>query len=528
MNDTIPLVIGVTGHRDIRIEDRAAVYASVHEALKQLQTRCPHTPMVMLNSLAEGADLLCAEAAKALSIPLIAALPMERSEYEKDFSDEALKAFQSACDGAAERLVVPAIEQPNGLDARDFAYRQAGIYVATHAHILLALWDGKEGTSGCGTAETVGFMTEDTYRSSGELFLRKPGCVMHVFTPRGEEEASQPAGMVRLIGDRETFETILKRTDEFNRFAAGSALQPEKLLPPDCEADAFLNRLESLYGTADALSLRFGRRYRRILAVLAIISTIITAAFLLYDEAELHWMILVCGGMLLIAFLLQKRETRSACHRRYLEYRTLAESLRVQIFLHIAGSSVSVSQILPWSERVETAWIAAALDALMIGKSPHKPLPVRDCWVRAQQHYHSGAGKKATRSAIGSDRIVSAATRISIALYLLVLVFELIWGGLLPLSGNFEKAELVRTLAKLLLGSISAATLFIANYYGKLSLSRAVSDHEKMEQLYELVCKKMDRDGQTEELLTLLAREELIENANWCAYQRDNGIDFSL
>ena len=38
----------------------------------------------------------------------------------------------------------------------------------------------------------------------------------------------------------------------------------------------------------------------------------------------------------------------------------------------------------------------------------------------------------------------------------------------------------------------------------------------------------LDRSGQTEEVLTVLAREELAENGNWCSYQRDNQPDISL
>ena len=71
-------------------------------------------------------------------------------------------------------------------------------------------------------------------------------------------------------------------------------------------------------------------------------------------------------------------------------------------------------------------------------------------------------------------------------------------------------------------------TLFIANYYGKLSLPRTVSDHRKMERFYEKMSDMLQQHGQTEELLTVLAREELIENGNWCSYQRDNTPDFSI
>ena len=95
-------------------------------------------------------------------------------------------------------------------------------------------------------------------------------------------------------------------------------------------------------------------------------------------------------------------------------------------------------------------------------------------------------------------------------------------------GGNEVGGGILGVYLKLLLGGISAATLFMSNYYGRLSLSRVASDHEKMERFYAAVSDRIDRYGQTDALLMLLAREELIENGNWCSYQRDNSTDFSL
>mgnify|MGYP006394658967 CR=1 FL=1 len=88
--------------------------------------------------------------------------------------------------------------------------------------------------------------------------------------------------------------------------------------------------------------------------------------------------------------------------------------------------------------------------------------------------------------------------------------------------------ELWRTILKILMGTISAVTLFVANFYGRLSLPRTLSDHRKMERFYEKMSSEIEKRGQTEELLEVLAREELIENGNWCSYQRDNKPDISL
>ena len=72
----IPIVIGVSGHRRLRPQDLPALRAAVRERLVSLQAQNPHSPLIMLCSLAEGADLLCADAAEELGIPLIAALPL--------------------------------------------------------------------------------------------------------------------------------------------------------------------------------------------------------------------------------------------------------------------------------------------------------------------------------------------------------------------------------------------------------------------------------------------------------------------
>ena len=289
---------------------------------------------------------------------------------------------------------------------------------------------------------------------------------------------------MRFLGDRTAFDETLTRTDEFNRLAKIAPASEFALLPSDREPDKQLDRIETLYAKADALSVRFSKQYRRILAALAIISTVITIAFLLYDEAELHGMILVCGGMLLLAWLVQRYGNRFASHRRYLEYRMLAEGLRVQAFLRYAGSGLTASDVLPRSAQTETGWVAAALKVCAVGNVPYPRHSIRAPWVEQQHAYHRRSVGRSERAHKGSERIVRAALWISILLYLAVLAFELVWGGLLPVSRSIPNAGFYRTLSKLLLGSISAATLFISNYYGRLSLSRTTADHARMERFY--------------------------------------------
>ena len=81
-------------------------------------------------------------------------LPMEQAEYEKDFPPEDLVRMRRQAERAETVFTAPAAEEEPEAEDRDFRYRQAGIYMAEHSHILLALWDGKEGGPN-GTAAAV-------------------------------------------------------------------------------------------------------------------------------------------------------------------------------------------------------------------------------------------------------------------------------------------------------------------------------------------------------------------------------------
>lgn len=530
-NKKIPIVVGVTGHRAIREQDRPAIAAAVRGELEKLQTLCPHAPLIMLSSLAEGGDLLCADAAEELDIPLIAVLPRSREDYERDFSPEALARFAHHFDRAGQVFVAPNTEPlpPDGV-SRTYQFRQAGIYVASHCHILLALWDGEPGNRGCGTAEAVDFALNGSYAPVSGVPLRSGSneVVIHIFTPR-REHAEKAVGTVEVLGNQEAVLDILRKTDDFNRNAAAVSMEGNSRLPTGHDSDPSLERMEAISRAAGKLSRQYAKRYRRVMAMLAVASALLTFAFLMYDEAQAIWMILVCGVMLLAAWGCQRYAVRSDCHRRYLEYRALAECLRVQTYLRYAGSRIQAAELLSWAQQEETAWVLDALCALTVDNAPEAAHAIRTCWVDAQRDYHRNASQSAGQKLSASDRTVRFALFLSVGLYLLGLGYELLCGGLIfhP-SVSVADVELWRTVLKILMGTISAVTLFVANFYGRLSLPRTLSDHQKMEHFYAKLSAQIEKRGQTEELLMVLAREELIENGNWCSYQRDNKPDISL
>jgi predicted Rossmann fold nucleotide-binding protein DprA/Smf involved in DNA uptake len=81
MNSALPLNIGVTGHRDIPVQDRPKLAAAIVKELKAMQQRFPNTTINVLCGLAEGADQLAASIALKHNFNVIAVLPFELSEY---------------------------------------------------------------------------------------------------------------------------------------------------------------------------------------------------------------------------------------------------------------------------------------------------------------------------------------------------------------------------------------------------------------------------------------------------------------
>ena len=526
----IPLTVGVTGHIDLREQDRESLYRAVKQELNSLRERYPHTPLQMINSMAAGGDLLCAEAAEELGIPVKAVLPMPPEEYQEDFDEASLIKLQHQLHCAENVFAAPAAETEPTEISRDFLYRQAGIFIAEHCHVLLALWDGRDNGKSCGTAATIRFAMEGDWEPEQEMPARSAeNClVIHIRTPRGNDSDGK-AGEVRRLGNEKAWDALMAKTEEFNRLAE-KVLPAENLLLPEKDGqDETAARTGQIYQAADALSMTFARKYRRSLAGLALAGTMLTLAFLMYDVAAITPMILVCGAALVFAAQLLRRTKRTACHRRFIEYRVLAETLRVQLFLRYAGSRLEVQRLMPLTQRYETPWILCALCAVNSVPPSGEKEDILACWVKRQREYHRNAGRKTKAQRQKKEQTLKTALGISALIYLVTLVYELVVGGMLftPLI-RLSNPETGRILIKIILGTISAGTLFMAGYYGKMSLDRVTEDHEKMERFYQKTADRLARCGQNEKILEMLAREELTENGNWSSYQRDNAPEMNV
>ncbi len=218
--DRLPLVIGVTGHRDLRDQDVQTLEREVAVIVERLRHDYLHgdveTPIIVLSSLAEGADRLVARVALAHGARLVAPMPMPIDEYRRDF-EPGLKVGNAA---EFDALLAQAIAAPvvpftpgNSLAAvradaskREEQYRAAGLFIAQHANVLITLWDGDgRAMRPGGTAEVVAFKRRgiplDILGSArASLDASEIGPVIHVVTPRQRETSAAEAVSVRPWG----------------------------------------------------------------------------------------------------------------------------------------------------------------------------------------------------------------------------------------------------------------------------------------------------------------------------------------
>ena len=93
---------------------------------------------------------------------------------------------------------------------------------------------------------------------------------------------------------------------------------------------------------------------------------------------------------------------------------------------------------------------------------------------------------------------------------------------------GYNQVDMIRAILKIVIGSMSAGTLFIKSYYGKMSLSNEIESHRRMVMLYEDAERKIREQGENDNLISSLAHEFLIENSTWYAYQSKNKFELIL
>ncbi|HJN95384.1 MAG TPA: hypothetical protein QGF41_06730 [Gammaproteobacteria bacterium] len=167
----LPLVVAVTGHRELVADEVPQIRARVKSLFEELCEKYPYSSLTILSPLAEGADMLVAEVALELDLDLVVPLPKPKQDYLDDFkSKQGREHFEQLLSRATDVFELadnfPAKSDDIGQDEWEaaFPYAQLGAFLCAHCHILLAIWDGNESDKMGGTAQVVKFHHDDVMR----------------------------------------------------------------------------------------------------------------------------------------------------------------------------------------------------------------------------------------------------------------------------------------------------------------------------------------------------------------------------
>ena len=430
--------IGITGHRDIFVRDKETLGCELRNEINKVQKSHPGEEIVMLNSLAAGADRLAADVAIEMGLGIIAVLPFSVSEYEKDFKGEELTAFRRQL-AYADKVVTVSCEGSFADLSRDEGYRAAGIYVAEHSDEIVAFWNEVPAEpGGCGTASIVEYIRA--------YFPQK----------------------LRLI-----------KTDRIS--------------------------------DSDALAMKNQKGYLSALKAMGLIGMAMVCAFLFYDEVYLLYMLFIYIALFGVGGAVLQYARKRRFHENYMFYRMLAESLRVQKVLDLSGIEKLASDFYPMTTGDIREAIAVELNAVDRQPAEEDLSVLRRDWLEDQRRYHNsalaGTGRKIRR-----NRIVSA-------ILLAATVVTCVISCVVELRNIPYRTNLI-----IVVGLLSAASLFLNSYYGKLNLDRKYEEHVSMEKLYKGALEETKEKPLNREFIEKIAREEMLENAGWYSYTRESSL----
>ena len=384
------MTIGVTGHRDLVASELPDIEERLCAFFEGLARDYPELPLQLITPLAEGGDQVAAEVALSLGVSIVTVLPMAQTEYERDFSGpEALARFHDLLERSDEVIVLPPvagdIETPYSAHERALQYAQLGVFTSDHCQILLALWDGKLGHSIGGTGHVVkyhltgvmdGFEGDPT--PAGLLADNENDLVHHIVCSRDREDGAPAPGYEPTTAywfssrpeveqSREMPDLYRAMMGRLQRFARDWKEKPDVIEAngsdlledaPEIDKPTGSRLTNYFFRVADGLAIHYQRRVYSSLRALHVMAILMGLVFLVYSEFDgPDYMVLVFLAMFFSGVILYIISGNHEWHRKYLDYRSLAEGLRVQLYWNLASV-------------VEKEWAGFAYDNFLLKQDP--------------------------------------------------------------------------------------------------------------------------------------------------------------
>jgi hypothetical protein len=563
----IPLVIAVTGHRDLVPDEVPRIRERVQGLIKDLRRRYPERRLRVMSPLAEGADRLVADEALALGVELIVPLPMPREVYIRDFgTEESIREFDRLCEAANEILHLP-LARKNTLEdisdhgpARDLQYAQVGIFLCAHCHILLAIWDGKLTGDLGGTGQVVRFhhddimegYTERSIASQQMLVDDESDLVYHIVCSRDRPGGKPHEDFEPLqtwwftkdeIQPRRTsippqHKVIFKRSGEFSLDAKRHAQRIGTECYPlydERETDYLpdgIKTIHYLFCISDWLAIFYQKRVLFALRATHVLAFLMGLMFILFtDWATTNTYMFAFLGFFALAYAVQWLAKRSAWNRKYLDYRALAEGLRVQFYWAAAGvtseneSKFTHDNFLQ-TQDPELGWIRNIMRVAGTRCDTHPDTSKKGLefvlreWIGDSASGQLGYYRRKADERGQKSRNTEILARLGLVVSVLVVIAIIIFGASMP--------DPARDQLMVLMGSILLLVGIRHGYAFSTAESELIKQYEFMLRIFNNARRRLEiAKSNTERRLILraLGGSALDEHAQWILMYRERSID---
>jgi hypothetical protein len=444
--------------------------------------------------------------------------------------------------------------------ARNRQYAQLGVFLCAHAHVLLALWDGKHTEDLGGTAQVVRFRRDDVmpgFAPSEEIDKQlladdESDLVYHIVVSRDRVNGEPAPSLMALdcawltmdenqprkpqLAD--AYARIFERTSQFNREARQhrERIREESYplldessverLPPE------VRLINTLFCAADWLAIYYQRRTLSALRMTHGLAFIMGIMFVLYADFDAQRpFVLVFFACFVLAVVVHAVAARKTWHGNYIEYRALAEGLRIQFYWAAAG--VTKEMVTKFShdnflqkQDTELGWIRNVMRVAGMGSNMVPNLDpddidfVLDEWVgnadgKGQLGYYRKKIAQYKEDSVQMDRL---------GRFVSILVV-----GVLIASISVS-SDMVRARLFVVLGGVLLFLSVRESFQHKVAEKELIKQYEFMHSIFYNAKRRISEaqnDQDRRRILRILGESALDEHAQWVFLHRDRTTNAS-
>jgi len=516
---TIPLIFGVTGHRDIK--DPKLVKDSVLSLLSKYKNTYTNTPLVLLSSLADGADTLVAEVAKELGFELHIIFPYEKEEYLKTIKEDK-ERFETLIKYAGNNIktldcsfIEKKIDEETIKKEYTHCYQNMGEYIADTSNILIALWDGKEERLDNGGTAAIVYYQKEHFDKNENMFDSKDGNIIHIIpttrtrNPNNILNSSEVETVYLGRLGKKDFEKNLDRFDTMNAEISSTS---------EIKGKTLLHRYKNFFGgQANNNQSKYKKLMIWMLRLIVGAIIFLELMHVLYgvDDFKPWASHLIVGYLLLlfIAWIIYKVFMHTGkLQDDFIFSRGLSEAIRIQNAWNAIELDKSVSDYYLRNEPVSLTWIRMVLKSIhFLDNSHYEPASI---WITGQTCYYQREIKNREKQIKKYEKyehwlfIAGFIGAIVVFIWYFLEIFHVVDHGHFPKNWHF--IVLVSGIALLLVG-YAKKVLFVQGY-------------EEEKSSFEEILPSFGRAGellvagdaeQKKRVVFDLGKKALMENSQW-------------